>query len=176
MSGRGVLRIADLYARSERQPGSQCWVWTGGYASDRVSVRIWTFDHDRGEKRVMSGPRAVWNIAHGTGLGGRMAFMRCVNSACVNPAHVGSAADQAEIGLRIAENGKRKGKNHEVNRRNAEKATLARGWKLTPPAVILQIVRESGTNVAIAARLGVSHQLVSRVRLGQAHKHVLEAA
>ncbi len=173
---RGVLRIADLYARSERRPGSDCWHWRGAMASDSTSPRIWTFDHDRGDKRCLSGPRAVWNIAHQAGLRGKLAFMRCVNSSCVNPVHVGSAWTKAEIGAHIALNGKRKGTHTEARRLNASKGWAANCITPTPAATVLRVRAMTGTSTAIALALGMTHQTVSRIRRGDSHRHLLEAA
>lgn len=172
---RGVLRIADLYARSERRPGSGCWWWLGAMASDKLSPRIWTVCHDRGEKRVLTGMRAVWNIKHGAGLGDRLAYMRCCNSSCVNPDHVGSAASKAEIGAHIAAHGKRKGTHVEARRASQKLAMAARGIVPTPPEVVRAIRASEGSNVVVARQFGVSHQIVSAIRLGLSHARILEA-
>lgn len=173
---RGILRIADLYARSERRPESNCWHWIGAVSSDGVSPRIWTLDHDRVEKRVMSGPRAVWNIAHGRGPGERLAYMHCCNSRCVNPQHVRTAADKAEIGARLAEHGKRKGTNMEQRVANASKGWAARGITVTSPEIVRAVRAAVGTNVAVGLRLGIAHQVVSSIRKGKSHRGVLEAS
>ena len=173
---RGILRIGDLYARSERRPGSNCWHWLHAMSSDGVSPRIWTLDHDRTEKRVMSGPRATWNIAHGRGLGDRLAYMHCCNSRCVNPQHVRTAADKAEIGAHIAANGKRKGTSVEQRAANARKGWAARGITVTPPEIVRAVRAASGTNVAIGVRFGIAHQVVSRIRRSDSHRAVLEVS
>ena len=172
----GVLRIGDLYARSERRPWSACWWWTG--AKCGASPRIWTYDHDRHDKRVMSGPRAVWNIAKGQGLGGRLAYMTCINSQCVNPRHVASAASKLELGAAISKSGKRKGTQLAQRRAAAEKGHVSAGIVPTPAAVVLAI-RAAGpgpTNLQLAARFGMKHNTVSRIRRGDSHKHLLVAA
>lgn len=170
----GVTRIADLFNRSKRLPGSDCWWWVGAMACDKVSPRIWTVDHDRSEKRSMSGPAAVWNISRGVGLRGRLAFMRCVNSSCVNPVHVKDAASKAEIGAHISATGRRKGKNVEQNRANIRKAWDANGVTPTPSEIVLAI-RAAGPGVSTQelARLhGISRSAASRIRRGESHKEL----
>ena len=176
MTKRGTTRIVDLYARSERRPGSDCWIWQGATSDDGASPRIWTFDHDRGDKRVMTGPRAAWNIANGAGPGGRLAYMHCCNSLCVNPAHVRLAANRAEIGARIRVSGSRKGQCSTQRRAGLEKAWSARGIVVTSPEVVRAVRAAVGTNIAIAARYGIGHRVVSTIRLRKSHRDVAEAA
>ncbi len=178
MKRTGCLRVVDLYARSERREGSDCWWWLGAKAADGVSVRIWTVDHDRAEKKSISGPKAVFNIAQGAGTGKRWAFMRCVNSTCVNPNHVGLAIDKAEIGRHIAKHGKRKGNSTEARRANVRKAWAAQGVSPTPPAAV-HAIRSAGpkvTNVELGLKHGITPSTVSMIRLNKSHKHLLEAA
>lgn len=160
---RGVLRVQDLYARSERRAGSACWHWLGAKCDGQP--RIWTFDHDRGEKRVMTGPRAVWNIATGSGMGSDKAHMTCVNTECVNPKHVGRFADLAAIGASVARSGKRKGMHLAQRLSAARKGWAARGIVPMPPETIAAIGVAEGTNIAIGKQFGIAHQLVSRIRI-----------
>lgn len=173
---RGTHKVTDLWAKSSRSEGSTCWQWLGATSDGGKTPRIWTFDHDKGERVVMPGPRAVWNIANQCGLGSRLAFMACVNSLCVNPAHVRVAVDRAEIGAHIAASGKRKGKNLEQRRANLRKAWAASGKTITPPALVIAIRAATGTGRAIGLQFGVNERIVSRIRRGEAHLNVMEAA
>ena len=177
MKHRGFLKITDLYAGSERRPGSTCWWWLGALSGGYP--RIWTFDHDLIEKYAMSGPQAVWNISTGTGTAGRTAYMRCVNRGCVSPHHIGIAASRAEIGAHIRRTGKQKGaRNSETQRANLSKAWAVAGIVPTPPEVVLAI-RAAGageSNMALGRLHGLCHTTVSRIRLGESHQHVMEAA
>ena len=92
---RGISTIEDLRARSKRDPGGTCWLWGGALSAGRPA--IWALDVDRVEMRSLSGPRAVWYIAHGTKLYDRIAYMRCWNTLCVCPAHVTWAATRGEL-------------------------------------------------------------------------------
>lgn len=167
-----VTRIADLDARSLRDAATHCWHWQGAKAAEGIP-RIWTFDHERGEKRCMSGPKAVWNIAHQAApRPGWLVFRSCVTPDCVNPAHHAQAPDKAAIGQHIARRGGRKGTHLEARRANAAKAHAARGITPTPAEVVLAIRSMSGTNVAIAAATGVRHQVVSQIRRGESRRGV----
>lgn len=62
---RGVLTVESLKARCIVDATTHCWLWTGARSGRSPAPRIWTLDHARLEKRVMSGPLAAWNIAYG---------------------------------------------------------------------------------------------------------------
>lgn len=170
---RGIGSIEDLYARSERRPGSSCWWWMG--AVDKHSgggARLWSFDFDAGEKRSMSGARAVYGILHGVAPpAGKIAAMRCCNRLCVNPAHNWIAGSRAEIGAAIAEAGTRKGKN-----RAALLASLAKGRKsqgiVDTPSEIVRAIRQAPktiTSRSLAQQFSVGEGTVSKIRRGISH-------
>lgn len=175
MAGRGVLTVDDLRARSQVDPVTGCWHWQG--AKSACTPRIHTFDYAAGDKRVMSGPAAVWNIAHGDSPGRYIVFRRCLCHDCVNPVHMGRARDRAEIGLHIARSGKRQGTAVEARRANIAKAHEARGIVPTPADVVLAIRSEGDdpTNLALAAKYGLRHTTISRIRRGDSHRHLLPA-
>lgn len=169
---RGILTVSDLKARSVRDSATHCWHWQGAKATDGTP-RIWTVDHERAEKRCMSGPKAVWNIAHCCApRPGWLVFRRCVTRDCVNPSHMAQARDKSEIGDHIARNGARKGKNLAARRANAAKGRAALGIVDTPPEMVRLIRSLSGTNVSIALQTGVSHGAVSRIRRLQSRSEV----
>lgn len=177
---RGMLTPADLRARSridplDANPYDPCWHWLGAKATDGVP-RIWTVDHDRIEKRTMSGPKAVWNIAKGKGTGDRLAYRTCVACDCVNPTHHALATDKAEIGAHIARTGSRKGTAIPQRRANAIKAREAAGIATTPREIVLAAWAWIGSNVAFAKLHGICHTTVSRIRRGESHKQVGQAA
>lgn len=165
-----ILTIADLERRSKRSPGDLCWHWQGAKAPDGTP-RIWTFCHDALDKKVLSGPKAVWNIAHGESPRGRLVFRSCVCTDCVNPAHMKLANSKAEIGAHIRLNGARKGSTPE-RLQNIQAAWAAAGVIVTPPDVVRAIRADSGTLKAIGARHGVNYRVVGRIRRGESHRNV----
>ena len=173
---RSVLKITDLYANSERKPGSNCWHWLGAKGVDGAP-RIWTLDYEVAEKRCMSGAKAVWNIANQSGLGGRLAYRVCFCNDCVNPAHIGVVANKKELGLKMAEAGRHKTEKGAIARRAAVRVAHEKaGIKVTPPDVVRFIRSSEMTGVALSSMLGISEQNISRIRCGHSHKHLLEAA
>jgi hypothetical protein len=80
---RYTLKVQDLYLNSTHNPGDTCWHWTGALGRDG-SPRIYTFDYERGEKRLMSAATAVWNIAKKAGTQGRIPYRKCWCGDCAN--------------------------------------------------------------------------------------------
>jgi len=172
---RGITRIQDLFDRSERRPGDLCWHWLG--AMVKGSPRIWTFDHDRGEKRCMPGPTAVWNIAHGAAPRGGIPYRSCGCTDCVCPAHIRIAENTTEMHAALAATGRLKGAHLEARRANIRRAWEVTGKTPTPEATVRQILARIGseTGRAIARDLGVSEQAVSRIKLRSRRAEVTPA-
>jgi len=168
---RGMATIADLKARSVVDAVTGCWHWQGAKSTDGTP-RIHTFDHAVGDKRVLNGPQAVWNIAHGESPAPYLAFRRCVCTDCVNPVHTGKAPSRAAIGLHIRLSGARKGTSIDARMANLAKAHAATGKFKTPDVLAIQVIQapRSVTGRELARRLGISEQVVSRIRSGQTHK------
>lgn len=172
MTTRGITTVQALKARCIVDPASHCWVWQGALSTDGTP-RIHTLDYARQEKRTMSGPLAAWHIAHGEAPPiWALVFRGCQNRRCLNPAHLRLARDKAEIGQHIRRAGTRVGTSLESRRENARKGRLAQGIVTTPDHVVRQIrsAPKEVTNVALAARLGMNHQSVSRIRRHETHR------
>ena len=169
-----VLTIADLLARSRVDRNSHCWHWLGAFGTG--TPRIWTLDHARLEKCSMSGPRAVWNIAHGEApLPGHFVMRSCASPDCVAPVHHRQVPNRQAMGDHIRLSGRRKGKNLDACRQNAAKAHAARGIVPTPVHIV-QAILDAGdgpTNLELAARFRVAHTTVSNIRLGKTRVHAL---
>lgn len=164
---RGMATIDDLRARSTIDPVTRCWNWTGPMSQDKP--RLWALDLDRVVKTVLQGPRAVWYIAHGTKLNGRVAYMGCWNRICVCPVHV-RAADRQQLIDRRGRAGllARSPAGAAACARSAAKARAAAGIVETPPDVVLAIRQaEPGTTLQqLSDRFGISKSTASRIRRG----------
>lgn len=171
---RGIASVSDLRANSRAIPLG-CWHWLG--AMEKGTPRIWTFDNDKGDKTVLSGPRAVWNIAFGT-LRGRIAYMGCFNRDCVNPLHVRAAANRAEHGAAIARSGARKGKQTAEQLASAAKGRAAQGIVDTPVEIVEEIraAPPDITGRQLAEQFGLSFSTVCRIRRRDRRAAVAEAA
>ena len=171
-----ILTIDDLRTRSRIDAFTGCWHFQGSLSSDGVP-RIHTLDYELSEKRVMSGPKAVWNIAHCCALRpGWLAFRRCVTADCVNPVHVDQAASRKDIGRHISLSGRRKGTAVKARQQNLVKAREAAGIVPTAEHIVLEIraAAASVTSRAMAHQFGIAEQTVSRIRRGQSHRHLLQ--
>jgi hypothetical protein len=177
---RGFSTNADLRANSridplDRNPYSPCWHWLGSTCG-QGTPRLWTFDHDRGEKRSMSGPKAVFNISRKKGTGDGLAYRTCMSRGCVNPEHHAWAKDKAEIGAAIRADGRRKGTSVEQRRANVKKAWAATGLELTDRTIVIAC-RAAGPDVShveLAARFGIHRSTVSMIRRGRSHREVTD--
>lgn len=162
--------LSEVLAKCRIDNVTRCWVWHGAGAKDGV-VHIHAIDHARKTKRTMSGPTAVWNIAHGEAPpAGYVPYRWCGNRLCVNPVHLRLARGQAEVMHRMACSGRLKGTHLEQRRAAARRGHAAQGMRITPDEVVRQILAAQGNNCAVARRYGVHHSVVSRIRLGQTHK------
>ncbi|WP_423454297.1 hypothetical protein [Ottowia sp. VDI28] len=173
MKRLNVNRVADLRANSIVDPVTGCWHWQGGMHKQRP--RIYTVDHDKGEKKMLNGSSAVWNIALSRGTGGRIPYMRCWCADCVAPDHLRSASDRAELGRVMAQSGKFKGRTG--NRlKSLAMAHAARGIAPTPDAVVVEVFRAEGSIPDIARAFDLAADVVARIRRGASRRSVLIAA
>ena len=170
---RGIGSVADLRARSVIDPNTRCWIYQGSLVKGKP--RIWTLNLDTLEKGVLSGPRAVWYIAHGTRLGERVAYMSCMNGACVCPVHVRAGA-RGDVNTIMARGGvyRRSEAAKVANRRNAARARAARGVVDTPEHLVMAVRAAAGTTTqaALARQLGLARSVVSRIVRGVNHRHI----
>lgn len=173
----GMATIGHLRARCAIDTVTRCWLWQGACATDGTP-RLHTFDHERGDKRVMSGPKAAWNIAHGEAPPSwALVYRGCGHRLCLNPTHLRLARDKAEIGAHWRRAGYRKGNSVEARRANARLAQAAAGIVPTDSSVVLAI-RSAPASVRgreLARLHGIAEQTVSRIRRGQSHRHLLPA-
>lgn len=174
-----TITIAELKARSIVDPATHCWIWQGARNERSLLPMIYTIDYRKGDKRSISGPLAVWMIAHEEApTSGHFVYRACGCPMCVNPAHMRLARSRAEIGQHIARSGRRKGTCLAQRRANARLAAIASGQRITPPEVVAAIraADSSVTGVQLAATHGISPQSVSRIRRCKSHRQLLGAA
>ena len=165
-------RIQDLYRRSVVGK-TGCWHWQGASRSDGQPA-IWTFDHDRQEKRTTTGPRAVWMIAYGPVRPGLVAYRCCASRDCVNPKHM-RCGTRAEMVRTAAANGAFDGPRiAEARKHNLRLARAAAGIVDTPDHMVLAVRTsvESESGRSIARRLGLGENVVSRIRRGMSRVEV----
>lgn len=169
---RGLLTVAAVKARCDIDPITGCWNWTG--ATHRSGTpSIYTIDYGRADKRTMSGPVAMWNIAHNESPGDWTVFRRCMNCACLNPVHLARAKTRAELGLHITRSGKHKGTNLEQRYASLKRAREARGQTPIPRESVLAIRAAVGESTAsLAERHSICLSSVIKIRAGKMHAGV----
>ena len=173
---RLMTTAADVKARCTVDPLTHCWLWQGARNTRSQLPMVYAFDYTLGDKKSMSGPRAVWQIAHGEAPRPGHLIYRCCNQVlCLNPAHLRQAATKAEIGVHVRRSGRLKGRELSP----AQRAVLPRSWAAqgivpTGPDAV-RAIRAAGpevTGVQLALEHGISPQTVSRIRRGESHRGV----
>ncbi len=99
--GVGVLTVTSLRAHCTITPDGH-WLWNGALSEEGIP-RVHTYDHERNEKRTMSGPKAAWNIAYQEAppVWAPLVYRGCMIRRCLCPAHLRAARDKAEIGAHM---------------------------------------------------------------------------
>ena len=168
---RGIRTVGDILARCRTNTVTGCWHWLGAMSTDGIP-RIHTFDHERGDKRTMSGPKAAWNIAHNAApRPGWLVFRSCQVRDCMNPVHLSQARDKAEIGQHIRRAGTRIGTALVSRRANIAKAMAANGVTPTSAAIVsaIRLAPPEITGLQLAAIHGIASQTVSLIRRYRSH-------
>ena len=173
---RGIATVEALRLHCDIDPETHCWLWNGALSTDGVP-RIHTFDHERGEKRLMSGPKAAWNISRGEAppSWAPLVYRTCMRSRCLCPVHLKTARDKAEICAHVSRMGIRKGTNLEQRTAARLKGLAAQGLVPTSPEIVLAIrAADPAIRTRSLARLhGVSDSVASAIRTGKTHRHLL---
>lgn len=181
----GIATVDDLRARCVTNRATHCWEWQGarqcrGPNAEKGMPVMHAFDHARGEKRTMSGPKAVWNIAHGRApLPGYRVFRACGCTTCVNPAHMREAKNQAEIGLHLRRSGALKGREMSAAARAVLRKSHEAAGIVYIPDEKVEAIRSASPEITgreLSRRLGVSEQAVSRIRRGVRRRDARDAA
>lgn len=170
-SERGIHTIEALKGRCRINYETGCWLWVG--SSHRGMPRIHTFNPYTGFAEVTTGNRAAWLIAGGSNPSGRVVYRtKCQDTMCVNPAHL-TIGTKAEWGAHMAKTGM-------LAASPKLRAANTANWRKRPQALDMETVREirrsDETGVAIAQRLNIKPQTVSKIRRGEAYRETAYAA
>lgn len=167
----GLIRNAsDVLRRCQIDKATGCWIWQGATIGSNRTPAIWTFDAEKGEKRTMSGPRAVWTLVFGAPpVGGKMVYRRCCTNLCLNPRHLDTGT-KADIGEHLRRVGLLRGKPLAPgSARNYLRLLEARGMRPTPPELVRAVksAPKEVTGKALALTLGLTESTVSAIRTGK---------
>jgi hypothetical protein len=135
-----------------------CWLWQAarkrsgkdaGYGSFKLGYGFTARAH-----------RVSYALYYGQSPGDLLVCHRCDTPQCVNPLHLflGTVQDNSDDMVRKGRASKQdqSGANNNAAKLNAEQIETIRS-----------LIRSGLTNVAIAARYGVTHQAISRIRRGR---------
>lgn len=168
---RGVATIDDLRERCRIDPVTPCWHWLGGTSCGKPVLFV--FDHERGKKRVMPGPRAAFCVCFGRApIPGWKVVRTCTVGDCLAPYHL---KEVRTVPKHQARTGVLKGIHLEQKRAALAKARAVKGDApdLTEEQV-LRVRQQLGkrTQYAIAADLGVARGVINRIAVGRAYTWV----
>jgi hypothetical protein len=138
--------------------------------------RIWTLDYGRVEKRVMNGAVAAWHISRQSPpKAGHMVYRLCLNTGCVNPAHLCEAEGLAEIGRHMRATKRLVGTHLDARRASIQRAIEAAGIVVTPPDVVRSIraAPSAVSSSALARAHAMNVQTVSKIRRGESRRDVV---
>lgn len=155
----GVRTIEDLRIRCVIDELSGCWNWRMAFTQG-VGM---TYLPALGKTRTV---KSAAMFLTGKPIGPKQqVYAKCLNAKCCNPDHL-KAMTPKQFGLAQAASGRLKGN---PARLAACIRTGRSNSRITPE--LAQEIRESAeTGLAIAARLGVSPSVVSRVRTNRTWK------
>jgi hypothetical protein len=165
----GIRTIDCLQKRSHVCPDTDCWHWRMAIVQGTPKVHFTT--PDSGRSISMRGRRAALYLLRGIDVpAGHVAYprMTCKSRDCVNPAH-STSGDRDAHGLWLRKTGA-------VAGLASKCAGSRKGWegrrKLTPEAVA-DIRSSAESNLALAARWGVSQFAIWSCRVGQTHRNAV---
>jgi hypothetical protein len=139
------------------------WIWRGAMSGGRPNVKAPDYTKNEGRNKSQRGARAVWHLKNKKPVPeGHRVFVSCGERGCINPAHVKCECVR-EWGKKVAESGVWKNDPRKII---ANRAKNMRRSKVTVET--MQIILSSPkTGRQLAKDLGLSHNVVSRIRLGQ---------
>lgn len=149
--------VEEIRQRCFMQDGH--WLWRGGSRPDgRPSIHA--PDYTLGGMRTQCGTRAVWHCITGKAIAkGYRVFGTCEHKQCINPAHL-ICVTSTKFGSLQAAKGVLKGNTARIL---ANRAIGRARTKLTPD-LVFEIQTSEETGLELAARLGISKSVISKVR------------
>jgi hypothetical protein len=152
---RAMQNIAQRFWRYVDKSGGpdSCWPWLGAVRKGYGNFKLKSYTNVRSH-------RMAYALAHGESPGDLHVCHQCDNPPCCNDRHLFLGTNAENHADKVA-----KGRNRTGDRRG-EKNGYA---KLTADqvAIVRTLILDGLTNKTIAARFGVTHQAISRIRRGR---------
>lgn len=163
----GIRTIEGLRVRCFNNPDTLCWEWRGAWNIRRpgkIEMHLWLAD----ERKSVTIMRASWLLSGKRTLKpGETVWPRCGVDSCCNPAHM-MAGTKAQWGAWVTAQGNLRGRPERsaINRRIKEET-----GQTSLNMELAAWIRESQQRGRVVAHaLGVSEQVISRVRRFQTFK------
>ncbi len=152
--------IARFWAKVDRGGPNECWPWMAstvgfGYGRFRLNNPRRLSRSHLVAYEIVKGERCNLCVCHS-----------CDNPPCCNPAHLWLGTKHDNI-LDMISKGRDGLKRDQVGEDNGN-AIL----KVDDIMMIRSLIKNGMTNVAIGAQFGVTHAMISRIRLGKAWTHI----
>lgn len=166
--------IEDVKANCIVNAATHCWEWKGSNKGTRkTEPLIYSVDYERVCKRMQTGMRAVFQIAHERApLPGYIVMRSCLNKLCLNPAHLSEKKDRVALGAHMRIAGHQKGTHIDARRENAVKGRAAQGIVDADPQTVIQIYLDSGTLNVLSKKYGKTTSAIQRIRAGITYRHI----
>lgn len=135
-----------------------CFIWTGPLMHGTVYIR------SRGSakvRKVKSGRRHVWEQINGTPVGEMKVITTCGERLCLNPSHL-KLATPKQVLLRTI-----KARSFDTPQRRINIAKAKRKKAKLTEQDVAAIRASVETNLAQAARYGVSKETIRRIKAGK---------
>lgn len=158
-----LQEINRFWSKVDIREPNECWEWTkgcygGGYGRFRCrSPRLQRPSHI-----------IALELSLGRPLGSKMcALHRCDNRPCCNPAHLWEGTHQDNMADMV-----QKGRSLSP----VQTGDLNHNATLTDNdiPIIRQMIMNGQTNTSIAAKYGVTHSMISRIKLRKSWAHIRE--
>lgn len=149
------------------EPNSGCWLWSA--MADRDG-----YGRFHADGKMVGAHRFSFEVYVGPIPGDLHVLHRCDEPSCVNPAHLFLGTNADNVADRDAK-GRQAIGDRNASRLYPERRPRGEGHanaKLTSAQAAAIHAAQGETGKSVAARLGVSETLVSRVRRGKAWTHI----
>lgn len=153
--------LDDIKGRCVVDDITGCWLWKGAITREG-QARIWQYDFAAQKMAAMPGKKAVWYAINQKPLpSGWLVYGTCNCQTCMNPEHIkdGTAADW---GRHMSDSGIHK---NSIPRMLASRRTGMKRSVMTPET-LREVLASNESGKALARRLGVSMQTISKARNG----------
>lgn len=155
--------IKRFWSYVEVKNPNECWLWNGGKRADKSrygSFKLKSYV-------TVSASRVAYAIATGEDPGQMLVLHSCDNPPCCNPAHLWLGTDADNSDDKVRKGRARSGVQRGAKNGNArlDEAKVIAIWR---------DIQAGRSNTAIAAEFGMTHALISRIRLGLTWRHVTE--